>query len=195
MDLRGAAIRKEAVPRFPAALDTEGFCGYIPSKNRQRQMINCKEFTLDDLTAVTAIPVEDYTPGFSAWQLTPTIPSAAFSPTLVRAVTIGQQAQNGRLVPIRRDSGKAKDDESDKVSGRQHTVSVSCEADDREPAVWSLLLALERTPSHLLLTFRDGTRGFVQATEDTYVCAAERDGAKTSVQFKVCNTMGIQLLV
>lgn len=157
-------------------------------------MINCKEFVLDDLTAITAIPVEDYTPGFADWQLTPTIPEGFFSPTLLRAVTIGQQSQNGRLIPIRRGSGKAKDGESDKVSGRQHTVGVSCSADDRDGSVWDLLLFLERTASHLILTFRDGTRGFVQATKDTYLCNVERDGSNTSVQFRISNTMGIQLL-
>lgn len=160
-------------------------------------MNNCKEFYLDDLLAVTAIPVADYTPGAAAWQLKPTIPDESFSPTLTNAIAIGLQpaVENGRLVPIVRNSGKAKDDESDSVAGRLHTVSVSCEADDREGAVWDHLLALERTPSHLLLTFRGGARAFVMATEDTYTCETGRDGAKTSVTFRIQDLMGIQLIV
>ena len=166
-------------------------------------MLNCKEYELDDLLAVTAIPVTDFSPGTAAWQLKPAIDSASLSPTLTNAVAIGLQpaTTGGRLVPIKRMSGKAKDSEGDSVAGRKHTVNVSCEADDRDltadsrgETVLDHLLRLERTPSHLLLTFRGGQRAFVAATEDTYTCEVSRDGAKTAVQFKVENLMGIQLI-
>jgi hypothetical protein len=180
--------------------------GYIAGVTlRKMIMTNCKEFVLDDLMAVTAIPVSDFSPGFAAWQLTPTIPSAGFSPTLTRAIVIGQKpaVAGGRLIPIVKLTGKAKDDETDSVAGRLHKVAVTCQVDDRDLSgddsgmtVLDYLLSLERTPSHLLLTFRDGTtRGFVQATGDTYICTVERDGAKTSVAFHIQNTMGIQLIV
>lgn len=165
-------------------------------------MLNCKEYELDDLLAVTAIPVTDFSPGTAAWQLKPVIASASLSPTLTNAVAIGlQPVTGGRLIPIKRMSGKAKDSEGDSVAGRKHTVSVSCEADDRDltadsrgETVLDHLLRLERTPSHLLLTFRGGQRAFVIATDDTYTCEVSRDGAKTSVQFKIENLMGIQLI-
>ena len=176
------------------------FCRFIQNKNaldynrqitdinpkKEHPMNSCKEFALDDLMAVTAIPVEDYRLGTLSWQLTPTIPSSAFSPTLSRAITIGQSpaVAGGRLIPIVKTTGKAKDAEGDSVAGRLHTVTVTCEADDREASVWNHLLALERTPSHLLLTFRDGTRGFVSATRDTYTCEVERNGAKTNVRLR-----------
>lgn len=173
--------------------------GYIAGVTlRKMIMTNCKEFVLDDLMAVTAIPVSDFSPGFAAWQLTPTIPSAGFSPTLTRAIVIGQKpaVAGGRLIPIVKLTGKAKDDETDSVAGRLHKVTVTCQVDDRDGEVWADLLTLERRQSHLLLTFRDGTtRGFVQATGDTYICTVERDGAKTSVAFHIQNTMGIQLIV
>lgn len=182
--------------------------GYIAGVTlRKMIMTNCKEFVLDDLMAVTAIPVSDFSPGFAAWQLTPTIPSAGFSPTLTRAIVIGQKpaVADGRLIPIVKLTGKAKDDETDSVAGRLHKVTVTCQVDDRDGGVWADgrdvgvwtdLLTLERRQSHLLLTFRDGTtRGFVQATGDTYICTVERDGAKTSVAFHIQNTMGIQLIV
>lgn len=173
--------------------------GYIAGVTlRKMIMTNCKEFVLDDLMAVTAIPVSDFSPGFAAWQLTPTIPSAGFSPTLTRAIVIGQKpaVAGGRLIPIVKLTGKAKDDETDSVAGRLHKVAVTCQVDDRDGGVWADLLTLERRQSHLLLTFRDGTtRGFVQATGDTYICTVERDGAKTSVAFHIQNTMGIQLIV
>ena len=51
-------------------------------------MNNCKEFLLDDLMAVVAIPVTDYNPGAAAWQLKPVIPATGFSPTLTNAITI-----------------------------------------------------------------------------------------------------------
>lgn len=167
-------------------------------------MLNCKEYELDDLLAVTAIPVSDFSPGTAAWQLKPAIAGGQFSPPLTNAVAIGLQpaTTGGRLVPIRRLSGKAKDNEGDSVAGRKHTVSVNCEADDRDltadgrgETVLDHLLRLERTPSHLLLTFRGGQRAFVIATKDTYTCEVERDGAKTSVRFKVENLMGIQLII
>ena len=159
-------------------------------------MNSCREFVLDDLMAVTAIPVADMEVGTSSWQLLPTINEDFFSPVLSNAVTIGLQPAEpaGMLIPIVRFSGKAVDNEADSVPGRLHTVKVTCEADDRESYVWDYLLILERTPSHLLLTFRGGARAFVSATEDTYQCMVSRDGAKTSVEFKIEDLMGVQLI-
>ena len=54
---------------------------------------------------------------------------------------------------------------------------------------------LERTPCHLLLSFRGGKQAFVSASEDTYLCTVERDGAKTSVAFKIQCMMGIQMII
>lgn len=159
-------------------------------------MTSCKEFYLDDVMAITAIPVDDYNLGTLAWQLRPVIQEDTFFPNLENAITIGQQpaVAGGILIPIRKLTGKAKDEESDSVAGRLHTATVTCQVDDREFDVWDHLLALERTPSHLLLLFRDGARGFVSATEDTYLCTVNREGAKTSVDFRIHNLMGIQLL-
>ena len=176
-------------------------------------MPTCKEFFLDDLMAITAIPVTVYNPatvpddspsGITSWLLTPVIPKAQFSPTLTCAITIGQQpaTTGGTLIPIMRLTGKAKDDESDQTAGRLHKVTVTCQIDDRDLSrdqngltVLDHLLTLERTPSHLLLTFRDLSRAFVQASKDTYLCTVDRDGAKTSVQFRIECLMGIQMLV
>ena len=158
--------------------------------------MSCKEFNLDDMLAITAIPVTDYSLGTRDWQLKPTILNTAFSPPLTNAIAIGIKpaTAGGKLIPIITKSGKAKDGEDDSVAGRKHSVSVSCEADDRESAVWNYLFSLERTPCHLLLTFRGGTRGFVAATEDTYMCEVDRSDGKTSVSFKIENLMGVQLI-
>lgn len=163
-------------------------------------MNSCKEYSLDDLMAVCAIPLANIPsgdPASAANRLTPTIQSSSFSPSLTGAITIGvlPALEGGDLIPIRRGTGKAKDDSQDAVAGRLHTVTVSCEADDRDGAVWAPLLTLERSQRHLLLTFRGGARAFVAATEDSYLCTVERDGAKTTVQFRVQNLMGIQLIV
>lgn len=161
-------------------------------------MSNCSEFFLDDLTAICAIPVADFNPKRAAWQLTATIGKAEFSPTLTGAIVIGRfpATPAGKLIPIMHNTGKAKDGEGDSVAGRLHTVNVSCEADGRDSAIWDHLLLLERTPCHLLLTFRDGvTKGFVQATADSYLCNTERDGSKTTVTFRIQNLMGIQIIV
>lgn len=171
-------------------------------------MNNCKEFLLDDLMAVTAIPIANISASDATSPvniLTPTIAKAGFSPLLTGAIVIGLQPATigGPLVPIRKHTGKTKDDESSSVAGRLHTVTVNCEADDRDiskdtanKTVLDYLLALERTPHHLLLTFRDGiTQAFVSATADTYQCNVERDGSKVSVAFRIQNLMGIQLLV
>jgi hypothetical protein len=170
-------------------------------------MTNCNEYFLDDLMAITAIPVSDI-PASEADSpvnsITPTISANNFYPTLANAIVIGLQpaTDNGALIPITRKSGKAKDDESDSVAGRLHTVTVTCEADDRNietddtgRIVYDHLLALERTPHHLLLSFRGGKQAFVAATEDTYLCNVERDGAKVSVAFKIQCLMGIQIIV
>lgn len=164
-------------------------------------MTNCKEFVLDDVMAITAIPLANISASSITSpvnQLSPTLPSSTIVPSMLSSsITIGLQPAvlGGTLIPIMRKSGKAKDDESDSVAGRLHTVTVTCEADDRDSDMWNHLLALERTPSHLLLTFRDNTRAFVSATEDTYLCNVERDGSKTSITLRVQNLKGIQLLV
>lgn len=159
-------------------------------------MITCKEFELDDMMAVTAIPVDDFNPGTYTWQLKPTIPNALFSPSLTNAIIIGVKAASvgGNIIPIIKNTGKAKDSVSDSVAGRLHTVTINCNVDDRDGEVWDRLLSLSQTPCHLLLSFRGGTRAFVVATQDTYNCETERDGADTSVSFKIKNLMGIQLI-
>ena len=160
---------------------------------------NCKEFVLDDALSITAVPIDNI-PAVSvnspANSLTKTIGRNGFAPSLAGAITIGQQpaVAGGILIPIKQFTGKAKDDESDSVAGRLHTVTVTCNVDDRELDVWNHLLTLERTCRHLILTFRDGSRAFVSATEDTYLCNVERDGAKTTVTFRIQNVMGIQLI-
>lgn len=146
--------------------------------------------------AITAIPITDYQPGAASWQLSPTISDDDFAPTLQNSITIGVHPvyPGGTLIPIVRSTGKAKDDSSDSVAGRLHTVTVSCEADGRDYEVYKHLLALERTPAHLLLTFSDNTRAFVAATEDSYLCSVERDGEKISVTLRIQNLMGIQMI-
>lgn len=159
---------------------------------------NCKEIQLDDVLAITALPLANISASDVSSvlnKLTPTVPS--FTPSYTGAIAVGLQAPavGVALIPIERNTGKAKDDSSDSVAGRLHTVTVSCEVDDTEASVWNDLLTLERSPRHLLLTFRGGARAFVAATEDTYLCTVERDGAKTTLTFKIQCVMGMQLLV
>lgn len=158
--------------------------------------MSCSEYNLDDLLAIVAVPVADYSPLTYGWQLRPTIPNASFSPPLTNAIAIGQcpTYTGSKLIPMTSKSGKAKDSESDSVAGRKHSVTVSCEADDRDSTTWDYLFSLERTPCHLILTFRNSARAFVQASEDTYLCEVNRENAKTSLDFKIENLMGIQLI-
>ncbi len=169
--------------------------GRILAANKDKTMINCKEFALDDLRAVTAIPLAKYTPSGTAI-LSPTIANESFNPTIDSyAIVIASTASVGSLIPIKTSTCKAKDTEADSVAGRLHTVSVDCEVDGRDSSIWPLLLQLEQTPSHLILTSRDGTRFFVQGSEDTYLCTVERDGDKTSVSFKVQCLVGLQMII
>lgn len=161
---------------------------------------NCNEFSFEDVITIVAIPIANIPvsdAGSYANVLTPTISAEGFNPSLEGAITIGHQpaVAGGILVPMRYGTGKAKDSESDAVAGRAHTVTVNCEVDDRNGEVWAHLLTLERSDRHLLLIFRNDVRAFVSATRDTYLCNVERDGAKTTVTFKIHNLMGIQLLV
>lgn len=175
-------------------------------------MTDCKEYFLDDARAITAIPISEAIineadPTALSNQLTATIASEGYglAETIETerfssdAIAIGlyQPAFDVvGFVPMLPGTGKAKDTEGDSVAGRMHTVSVTCEVDDRDASVWEHLLKLERTPCHLELTFRDGkTRAFVAGSEDTYHCHVERDGKKTTVTFRIQNLMGIQLLV
>lgn len=170
-------------------------------------MMNCKEYR-DDVMTITAIPVSKISSDAATSAVLALRPTVSYdfsqhfdADTIVIGMTKAKRVINevtyvyGSLIPIKRESGKAKDSEGDSVAGRLHTVTVNCEVDDRDSDVWNDLLTLERTPTHLLLTFRDNTQTFVAATEDTYVCEVERDGSKTSVSFKIQNLMGLQLVV
>ena len=181
-------------------------------------MNNCLEI-FDDILSVTAIPVAEILPSADAWRVGKTVTehgtsntfNAAFenkkdvkdgsklvdySPNPQGTITIGISPDypSGNLVPIIRKSGKAKDGTSDSVAGRLHTVTVTCEVDDRDGTVWADLLRLERMPSHLYVTFRNGQKAFAEGTKDSYLCNVERNGAKTSVTLRVQNIMGLQLL-
>lgn len=159
--------------------------------------MNCKEFYLDDVMAIVAVPVEDYDFWPYVSPLQPTIASADFSLPMTNAIVIGQQAatDGGELIPIIKLTGKAEDAEDDSVAGRKHTVTVKCEVDDRDLGTWLLLRTLEIAPRHLLLTFRGGEQAFVAASEDTYKFSVSRSGAKTSVQFRIESISGLQIII
>lgn len=159
--------------------------------------MNCKEFYLDDVMAIVAVPVDDYDFWPYVSPLQPTIASADFSLPMTNAIVIGQQAatDGGELIPIIKLTGKAEDAEDDSVAGRKHTVTVKCEVDDRDHGTWPLLHTLEIAPRHLLLTFRGGEQAFVAASEDTYKFSVSRSGAKTSVQFRIESISGLQIII
>lgn len=159
--------------------------------------MNCKEFYLDDVLAIVAVPVDDYDFWPYVSPLQPTIARADLSLPMTNAIVIGQQAatDGGDLIPIIKMTGKAEDSEDDSVAGRKHTVTVKCEVDDRESDTWPLLRTLETTPRHLLLTFRGKKQAFVAASKDTYQFRVSRSGAKTSVQFHIESLSGLQLVI
>lgn len=158
--------------------------------------LNCKEFELEDVMAITAVPVSAF-----SIQTVATLParvtSQQFSVTSYDGViVIGVQpaVAGGALIPIIRTTGKAKDDESDSVAGRSHQVNVTCQVDDRESETWLTLQRLERGPYCLILHFRRGGRGIVVADRDTYRCTVERNGSKTEVSFRIHNLTGLQIV-
>lgn len=159
--------------------------------------MNCKEFYLDDVMAIVAVPVDDYDFWPYVSPLHPTIASVDLSLPMTNAIVIGQQAatDGGDLIPIIKMTGKAEDSEDDSVAGRKHTVTVKCEVDDRESDTWPLLRTLETMPRHLLLTFRGKKQAFVAASKDTYQFRVSRSGAKTSVQFHIESLSGLQLVI
>ena len=158
-------------------------------------MINCKEFSLDDLMSITAIPLDKYISQNTA-EIEPIIASDDFSPVYDdETITIGSVTPAGSIIPILPGTGKVKDTPSDSVAGRLHTVSVSCETDQRDSQVWGVLKTLEHTPRHLILTTRNGTLFYVQSTQDTYMCTTDRDGEKTTVNFRIQCRMGLQEIV
>ena len=186
-----------------AALAFAARAPYLQDIQIHDDMNNCKEFILDVMT-IAAIPfkeADDDNISYIVNQLTPYI--KGLTPSLDGAVVFGLTApDSATLVPIKRMTGKAKDDEGDSVAGRLHTVTASCEVDERGGEIWADLaigvpcsLSLERNAHHLLLTFRDGSQGFVAANTDCYQCNVERDGAKVTVQFRIQNLMGIQRLL
>lgn len=154
----------------------------------------CNELS-DETLAITAIPiVNDLEAVVNTLTPTITVSDDYFNAArLAGAITVG--AQSGALIPMIRRTGRSKDDESDGVAGRLHTVTVTCDVDSRVQEIWGRLLALERAAHHLLLTFRSGNRAFVRATRDGYQCRTDRDGAKTSITFSLQNWMGVQMIV
>lgn len=158
-------------------------------------MANCLEY-IDSVMSVVAIPLDDLPLSTAAWQLSPAIPAGDFSPTLDHAITIGVRpaTEEGILVPMRSNDGKVKDDTSDNTAGRLHTVNVMCNVDDRDAEAPDVLLALQRTPFHLLLMFRNGQSGLVAATRDSYLCQVSREDGNTSISFRIQNLNGMQLI-
>ena len=154
----------------------------------------CQEFYLGEIISITAVPVSDLTLSTAAI-FAPRILSGQWQVNYANAITIGTLKRSSEtLVPIIRRSGKAKDEERDEVSGRSHSVDVSCEADDRAPSSWSALRRLERGPFHLVLGFKSGGTGVVTSDRDSYSCYISRDGSETTVSFKLHNLSGIQIV-
>ena len=72
---------------------------------------SCKEFVLDDVMAITAIPIENitsYSIHSPANNLTKLIAGNGFNPSYLNAITIGMQpaVAGGSLIPIKRFTGK-----------------------------------------------------------------------------------------
>lgn len=158
-------------------------------------MTDCTEFFLDDLKTIIAIPVDKYSPDVK-FMLSATINQEDYEPVYDSdTIVIGGIANTGLLIPIIIGTGKIKDDTSDNVAGRLHTISVTCSVDDRNSEVWNTLIKLENTPSHLEIISKNGERFFVQADKDTYLCTTERDGSKRTVSLRIHNIAGCQRIV
>lgn len=157
--------------------------------------MSCREFALDDVAAITAIPLTKYTETDTL--LSPVINT--FSPVFdASTIVIGQVRQQvsgsgvGSLIPLISSSASVKDTETLGVAGRAHTSDVECEVDDRDADVWQTIQTIERAAHHLILLCKSGDRFFVRASEDTYTCTTSRDGKKTSLSFKIHSLMGLQ---
>lgn len=157
-------------------------------------MVNCKELSLE-VMEIKTIPLDKYDTSGKI-SISPTIAETDFSPLYDDdTITIGTDTTTGSLIPIMRQTGKAKDTPTDSVAGRIRTVTVSCDIDQRDDEIWDLLLQLEREPRHIILTTRDGSVYFCQAMIDTYTCTDERDAEKVTVTFKVQCLMGLQKII
>ena len=107
-------------------------------------MSSCKELPLDDMAAITAIPIENYSDDTYSYILSPTIVPADFNPIIDENTIVigGVRTSDGALISIVHSTGSVKDSESNSVAGRLHTVSVECEVDDRDADTWALLQTL-----------------------------------------------------
>ena len=152
-------------------------------------MANCREFALDDLAAIVAIPV---------WKQCGTGMSVESLAGLVQdedSIVVGSFVRAGSLIPILHATGKVSDTVSDTVAGRLHTVTVKCDVDIRNPEVVPFLRRLQQTPSHLILTSHNGDRFGVYATEYTYLCETEQDDEKTPLSIRIQSVMGLQRII
>ena len=155
----------------------------------------CKEYTYSHIASVTAVPSAECALS----------PAAIFSPviedeqltiaSLDNTIVIGRSADGDAVIPFVRDSVKVSDAESDAVAGRSHTVELSCEVDARNVTVITHIARLERGPYCLLLQLGDGSRAFVAADRDSYLCTSGKStDNNVSISIKIHNRQGIQLV-
>ena len=171
-------------------------------------MTNCNERNFDDLLSVLAIPVSNLVWRTAAARLHPTIDPDDYTITGNNGIYIGRNTYNGvcyecpqpayslGIVP---ESGDVNDEEKMESGGRIHRVSVKFDVSTDSAAAREALLRLERGEWALELCFFGDTapapcRALAQATKDTCLVTAKRDGKTVSVTIEIENLMGLQMI-
>lgn len=159
--------------------------------------MNClQEYNIHDIQCVSAIPAGSLTLAAAAILL-PVIQSSQMTITENGIISIGVPLVSFVFEgTILHNTGEfdCKDSESDAISGRSHTVSVSCSVDVRSSSSRAHLRALEDGPYCLLLHFRGGNMGLIMSDVDSYDCSVEYSKSTPTVSFKIHNLAGVQLV-
>lgn len=145
-----------------------------------------------EVLAVDAIPVSSLVIPASSLLADPISLSAiSFDARSVIRIAHEEDAAN-TVVMIAGMRGSIKDDESDSVAGRIHTVTLTADVNESSASTRSSLRRLESRAHALLLYFRDGRMGLVQCDRDSYLTTVARGETHSSIQMRIQDLLGIQ---
>lgn len=162
--------------------------------------MNCER--INDITEVYLIPIGELTPAVPFQVAAATIDDAGL-PGLDSAVAASvcfslpaSPVYGKPAFSIELDtSPQIKVVSSHSRGGIRHVCTVEVQAADYSEQIEKHVRTLMRDPHHLLLVRGDGTRLFVQCTQDGYRCESEDSAELRSMQFTVTNVNGYQQIV
>lgn len=154
----------------------------------------CTEIPLYDVQSIDAVPVADVWISAAAYLATE-LRNSDFVIDPTRLVRIAAQDAGAGIVPLLLTTrGGIRDEESDGVAGRVHTVTLTADVNEKAASSRAALRRLELRPHTLLIRFIDGRSALVVATKDSYLVTTSRDGSKAAITLRIHTAEGLRYI-